>query len=147
METIPQFGPYSEHLPKRYGAYAVIYNHENKILTDYHQSSQKYYLPGGGIEKNENAIETIVRETREETGYEVKIIKKIGNANQAYKITKLGPMNKCGQFFLAELVSYNQIPISEKNSEARWLTYNEFMQSNTAEFYKWAVQKTIQDEA
>jgi len=38
----------------------------------------KYVFPGGKIERDERADEAAVRETLEETGYEVKVIQKIG---------------------------------------------------------------------
>lgn len=51
---------------------SVVIN-EGKILTVYFQKTNHYNLPGGGIEKSESLEECCIRETKEETGYDIKI--------------------------------------------------------------------------
>jgi len=46
---------------------------DGKILTVYFNKTDHYNLPGGGCEKDETLDACCIRETKEETGYDVKI--------------------------------------------------------------------------
>ncbi len=60
----------AERLPKNEGARAVIVR-DGEILLLYLQKQDRYVLPGGGVKKDEEPLEALQREVREETGYEV----------------------------------------------------------------------------
>ena len=45
------------------------------LLKSRYSSGEFYLLPGGGIEGFETVEETAIRETKEETGYDIKIEK------------------------------------------------------------------------
>ena len=55
----------------RLAAYAVISDGERILLTWFNGSSPSWSLPGGGVEFHESVEEAVVREAREETGYDV----------------------------------------------------------------------------
>lgn len=61
-------------------AIAVLLNPEGKVLLTQRHDPQnlsvhlKWQLPGGGIEKNESAIDACIRETLEEIGLNVAIM-------------------------------------------------------------------------
>ncbi len=70
----------------RIASYAVIwYNGKLGIVRDYNNGC---FLPGGGIEQNENAAEAILREILEECGRMAKIDSFIGEAIQYFTCSK-----------------------------------------------------------
>lgn len=55
------------------GVKALIFNEQNKmLLLERHPPSKKMYwdIPGGRLQKGESLIETLMREVKEETGFE-----------------------------------------------------------------------------
>ncbi|WP_308036691.1 NUDIX hydrolase [Cellulomonas xiejunii] len=57
----------------RLAAYAVVSDGEHILLTWFNGSTPSWTLPGGGVEFHESVEEAVVREVREETGYEVEL--------------------------------------------------------------------------
>ena len=57
--------------PKTLGARCVIINLKNEILLVQHTYIPGWHLPGGGVEKGETIVSTVVREVREEAGIEL----------------------------------------------------------------------------
>lgn len=53
------------------GVRAIVINDKNEILLVKHTYSKDWYLPGGGVAKNETASAAIIRELFEETGVKV----------------------------------------------------------------------------
>lgn len=55
------------------GVKALIFNEKNKmLLLERHHPSKKMYwdIPGGRLLRGESLIETLIREVKEETGFE-----------------------------------------------------------------------------
>lgn len=61
----------AEQLSFRIGAYAIIIERGKVLLQRSRYNS--YYLPGGAIEKGEEIVAAVRRETQEETGYTVRV--------------------------------------------------------------------------
>jgi 8-oxo-dGTP diphosphatase len=61
-----------EQLIQRPSVYGIIV-HENKVLLVEGKHTQKYAIPGGGIEKGEDIEDALIREIREETGIEAEV--------------------------------------------------------------------------
>lgn len=57
----------------RLAGYAVITRGEDILLTWFNGSNPGWSLPGGGIEFEESVEEGVVREVKEETGYDVEL--------------------------------------------------------------------------
>lgn len=53
-------------------AYIVSDEREPRILLAFHKKLGKWMQPGGHIERDENPVEALIREVREETGLEVR---------------------------------------------------------------------------
>lgn len=68
----------------RLAAYAVIVDDQDRILLALWNEvePQQWTMPGGGIELDETPDEGVVREVREETGYDVELVRLLGvNSN------------------------------------------------------------------
>lgn len=62
------------NVEKHFTASALIINKEKKVLLVNHRKLGVWLYPGGHVEWNETPDETVVREVKEETGLNVKII-------------------------------------------------------------------------
>lgn len=56
----------------------VVIKHENKVLLTKREDFEVWCLPGGSLNSHETFFEAAIREAREETGLEVRIIRFIG---------------------------------------------------------------------
>ncbi len=61
----------------RIGAYAVI-QQDKEVLLCQLTRSRLWTLPGGGIEFGESPEEAVIREVKEETGYNIKVSELLG---------------------------------------------------------------------
>lgn len=63
----------------RVGAYAIVHDERGVLLAHWQERAHGgWTLPGGGMDPGEHPEETVVREVREETGYEVRVDALIG---------------------------------------------------------------------
>lgn len=62
----------------RPGAYAVIRQGYRVLLTHQAEPEPEFQLPGGGIDPGENPIPALCREVIEETGYSIRVERKLG---------------------------------------------------------------------
>ena len=78
--SIPEFGCQQDGVDyvDRPGVYALIKNCEMNIAVI--EVGDRYFLPGGGIEKNESDVDALLREILEETGHEARVLSKIGES-------------------------------------------------------------------
>lgn len=94
----------------RKGVYAVIFNTtRDKVLTVY-TSRGDYFLPGGGIEKDESYQECLHREMIEETGYNISIGSFKAEAKIYFQSIKNEPLLNDGYYYLAALLDKLQEP-------------------------------------
>jgi len=62
---------------KNHSVIAVVFTkNRQEVLLIKRRDVPVWVLPGGGIEKDETALGAIIREVKEESGFEVKIVKK-----------------------------------------------------------------------
>lgn len=98
----------------RSSAKALIIKNKKLLLINNSSSDEKigdfYCLPGGGQHKYESLFEAVVRECKEETGYEVQPIKLIGLCeeictDEKYRAKHPDYAHKVYHIFLCELMS------------------------------------------
>jgi 8-oxo-dGTP diphosphatase len=60
------------------GAFAIIFDEQGRVLLCHRQDLDVWNLPGGGTESGELPTETVVRETKEETGLDIVVERLVG---------------------------------------------------------------------
>ncbi len=69
------------------GACAAVFDAERrKVLLTRRTDNGRWCLPGGHMEAGESIVETCVREVREETGLEVRVVRLIGVYSTPHRI-------------------------------------------------------------
>ena len=60
------------------GVFAIIFDDKNRILFCHRRDHDLWNLPGGRLEKGEAPWKGVIREVKEETGFDVEVIKMSG---------------------------------------------------------------------
>jgi 8-oxo-dGTP diphosphatase len=63
---------------ERPGAYAVIREGGDVLVTEQEAPKREYQLPGGGIDAGEGALRALHRECLEETGWRIRVLRRLG---------------------------------------------------------------------
>jgi len=67
------------------GVFAIILNEKEAVLLCHRRDHDLWNLPGGGLEIGESPWEGVIREVKEETGFDVEVEKCIGIYNKTEK--------------------------------------------------------------
>ena len=138
MNTL-QFGSKHEGVDyfDRPGAYAVILNGNREIGIVEHNGH--YFLPGGGIEEDENEIQALHREIREETGLEVKIERHLGNANEFQRsFDKKTNFNQIGYFYECSVITDHKDQLDLLHV-FKWVRFEDVKEKPLRESHEWAL--------
>ncbi|MDN3508193.1 MAG: NUDIX hydrolase [Simkaniaceae bacterium] len=73
----------------------IIFNEKGEVLLIKRKDVPVWVLPGGGIDAGETPEQAALRETEEETGYTVKLKRKIAEYTPANRITKFTHFYEC----------------------------------------------------
>ena len=112
----------------RVGAYAVIVRDGDLLLTHWNENGRTgWTLPGGGLEDYETAEQAMVREVREETGFEAEPRTLLGVdslfLDPADRIVPgAGPLHALRVVYLARIVGGTLTDeVGGSSDEARWV--------------------------
>lgn len=102
----------------------VVYHHQVLILKRVRPSSDGlgfWELPGGGLEYGETPHEALIRELKEETNLDIKILKPV------YTFTAIRPnYQTVGIGFLC-IPTNNHVHISEEHTEYKFVNSNDLL--------------------
>lgn len=68
----------ARHYGPRPGVYAVILAGDGVLVTFQQQPRPEFQLPGGGVDPGEHPLPALHREVREETGYRIAVMRRLG---------------------------------------------------------------------
>ncbi len=112
----------------RIGAYAVIVQNGDLLLTHWNENGRTgWTLPGGGLEEYETTEQAAIREVREETGYQVQLRTLLGVDSlflepQDRTVPGAGPLHALRVVYLARIVGGELAhEVGGSSDEARWV--------------------------
>lgn len=143
--AILQFGEPFEFYKDRPGAYVVIFNSNNQVLTV--ATERGPYLPGGGIDPGESEIEALKREVFEETGFTLSEPHYLTKANQFAMHPRAGAVNKLATFYIGVIdQNIERYSPETRDNEASWMKIEDYLNCKTDEFHQYAVRKAIESK-
>lgn len=106
---------------------AIIQDNQGRVLMIHKTDNDKWALPGGGHEIGESIAESVVREVKEETGYDVEVETLTGTYTNPKHVMAYDDGEVRQQFSLAfkARLSGGSARTSSESSEVCWLTPDE----------------------
>lgn len=109
---------------------AIVQDTEGRVLMIHKTDNGKWALPGGGHEIGETITDTVVRETKEETGYDITVETLTGTYTNPGHVMAYDDGEVRQQFSLAfrcRLVG-GEARTSSESKAVRWLTLEDIEQ-------------------
>ena len=98
-------------------------------------------LPAGRMKKHEKLTDAVLREVKEETGLDVALEGIIG----IYERISQDGEGALAFYFKTIPISGDLLPQDEEIINAKWITYDEFMEMNDEDLRKCRVKKIVED--
>jgi ADP-ribose pyrophosphatase YjhB (NUDIX family) len=118
------------------GCSATIFDAaRQKILLTRRSDNGRWCLPGGRMESGESVVETCIRETLEETGLEVRIIRLLGVYSSPHRLVEYSDGNRyqiVALNFEAEPIG-GTLSLSDETTEYGYFTPEEIWQMDVME--------------
>jgi len=142
--NVPEFGQQAEGqmYAARPGAYAVIFDAQDHIAVL--ETPRGCFLPGGGTEGDESPEETLLREVKEECGFEVGIMGRAGEAVE-YVYTagnEFGIRKECA--FFGAMFGRECGAATEADHRLIWLAPREAQKRLAHDSQRWAVRQNFE---
>jgi 8-oxo-dGTP pyrophosphatase MutT (NUDIX family) len=113
-------------------ASAVVVDAQGRILLHRRRDNDLWSLPGGAVEPGESITQTIIREVREETGLQVKVVRLIGVYTDPEHIIKYSDGEVRQQFSICfECVpELGSIQVSDESHEVCFFSVDDIQKIN-----------------
>ena len=106
-----------------FGSQGLIYNANRKEVLLVKRVRDGYWvIPGGSIEEGETVEEAVIREVREETGYNVKVLSRVGDYYRPNH-TAYAKRGDKTTLYLCRIMG-GEFTINDEVSEIRWWNIN-----------------------
>ena len=113
---------------------------KDKYLTVKIQNNDFYCLPGGHVELGEDTDHAVLREMKEELGYEVKIVKLVSIIQNFFKSKDDRVFHELGYYYIVEPVNLDDVNLNDYviteldkgklvRLEFKWFTLEELKQT------------------
>ena len=113
----------------------ILLGHRSREFND-------WTFPKGKIEPGETPEEAAIRETKEETGFDVRLTQKLPDIDYEYHGS--GKIRVKQYMFLAEITD-GELELSYENDELEWIPLEEAMEKLTYQNLKDLLQSVIKD--
>lgn len=123
----------------RVGAYAILVADDKVAVI---KTQKGYFLPGGGLDRDETFEDCIKRECLEEVGMSVIVKNFICKGDKYSWIDNIGYMHAIGYFYFAQGIDIILDPI-EKDHELVWLNIENCCDSMYLEHQAWAIHQAF----
>jgi len=141
---LPQFGERiaGNIYTYRPGAYAVVFDADQRVAVAKNKYGY-YFLLGGGAESSETMEETLHREVLEESGYDIQIHRKLGEAIECFWAENdQRHFEVHGHFYAASFGQRVREPVNDHHVLV-WLTAEEAVNQLCRESQVWAVRQAV----
>ena len=111
---------------------AILLNDKNEVCllkifgNDIFGVRDYFETPGGGVDDNESLVDAVVREVKEETGYNSVVLQEIGYVEDYYNLIHRHNINN---YFLLKTTSYDKVDLLEYEKtiikEVKWFSLEE----------------------
>jgi 8-oxo-dGTP diphosphatase len=128
----------------RPGAYAVIARADGQVAVV--RTPAGLFLPGGGIEPSETVPAALLREVREECGWEISVRERIGEAIQYVHAPGEGNFAKHCVFYRCMIVGESSARL-EGDHQPAWISPAEAQAQLTHGSQSWAIAVAIAGSA
>jgi 8-oxo-dGTP diphosphatase len=135
----PVFGDKLDHVDYmiRNGAYAVIIE-DNAVAAM--QGPGGFFLPGGGVEENEDGAAALTRELKEECDASIERLRSIGQATDfLFSSSENRHFEKRGRFYLARF-------LTRPNENVIWMPLHDAPKLFRQAGHAWAVSQAIEKQ-
>ena len=106
--------------------------HEVALIRVVRADGHAWTLPKGWVEKGEDLEQTAVREVREETGLQARVLRKVGEITyEFYSKGDRSRVSKTVHVFLLECLGGNLADHDDEVEEARWFPFDEAVKALT----------------
>ena len=116
--------------------------HEVALIRVARADGDAWALPKGWVEKGEDLEQTAVREVREETGLDAKVLRKLGEVTyEFYSKTDRSRISKTVHLFLMEYVGGTTSAHDDEVEEVRWFPLDDALRTLTYKNEREMVEK------
>jgi 8-oxo-dGTP diphosphatase len=121
----------------REGAYLIPYQNNQIGVV---KTPKGYFFLGGGLENGENHFDCLKRECLEETGYSIRIERKLCSAETYTKHPTIGYFHPIQTYYLGTLLDKQAEP-TETDHVLHWFPYEELKGKMFVEMQNWALEQ------